>query len=276
MTVTHDPAASALPSALPSGHAAAAAVADIAVLTGRNLRRLIRVPTLLVFATLQPVLFVLLFSATFSGAIQPPGVTRYIDYLLPGLFVLSLGFGASQTAVAIADDLGSGMIDRFRALPTAASGVLLGRVIADAARNLFVVALMVAVATPLGFRFHTGAGQALAAVALAVAVGVAFSWLNLLLGLVVGDTESAGLAGLFPVIILVFTSSTLVPVATMPGWLQTFAAHQPVTATVDALRALTLGGPTGQPILEALAWIAGLLAVTVPLTLLRYRRATTP
>lgn len=256
------------------GHAAAAAITDVAVITGRNLRRLMRVPTLMVLATLQPVLFVLLFSATFSGAIHPPGITRYIDYLLPGLFVLALGFGASQTAVAIADDLGSGMIDRFRALPTAASAVLLGRVLADAVRNLFVIALMIAVATPLDFRFHTGIGAAVAAAALAVAVGVTLSWLNLLLGLMVGNAESAGLAGLFPLIILVFTSSTLVPVATMPGWLQTFAAHQPVTATVDALRALTLGGPTSGPVQEALAWIAALLAVTVPLTIVRYRRTT--
>jgi ABC-2 type transport system permease protein/oleandomycin transport system permease protein len=222
----------------------------------------------------QPVLLVLLFAATFSGAIHPPGVIRYIDYLLPGLFVLALGFGASQTAVAIADDLSSGMIDRFRALPTTATAVLAGRVIADAVRNLFVVALMIAVATPLGFRFHTGPSAVLAVIALAVAVGVAFSWLNLLLGLMVGDAESAGLAGLFPVIILVFTSSTLVPVATMPGWLQTFAAHQPVTATVDALRALTLGGPTSGPVLEALAWITGLIAVTAPLAIARYRRTT--
>lgn len=103
---------------------------------------------------------------------------------------------------------------------------------------------------------------------------MAFSWLNMLIGLAVRDAESAGLAGLFPVVILVFTSSTLVPVNTMPGWLQVFANHQPVTATVDALRVLSLGGPTTRLVLEALAWIAGLLAIAVPLTTARYRRTT--
>jgi ABC transporter DrrB family efflux protein len=250
------------------------AAQDITTLTGRNLRRLVRVPTLIAFATLQPALFVLLFTYAFGGAIHAPGVTRYIDYLLPGLFVLAIGFGASQTGVAIADDLASGMVDRFRSLPIADSAVLVGRAAADAVRNLFVVSLMIAIATPLGFRFHAGPAAALAAVALAVGVGTAFSWLNLLAGLAVRDAESAGLAGLFPVVILVFTSSTLVPVATMPGWLQAFAAHQPVTATVDALRALCLGGPTTRPVLEALAWIAALLALAVPLAVTRYHHAT--
>jgi ABC-2 type transport system permease protein/oleandomycin transport system permease protein len=247
---------------------------SIATITARNLRRLVRVPTLLVLATVQPVLFVLLFTYAFGGAIHPPGVARYIDYLLPGLFVLAIGFGASQTGVAIADDLASGMIDRFRSLPIASAAVLAGRVAADAVRNLFVVALMIAVGSAIGFRFHAGPAAGLGAVALAVAVGLAFSWLNLLLGLLVRNPESAGLAGLFPVIILVFTSSTLVPVGTMPGWLQAFANVNPVTVFVDALRVLCLGGPAVTRVLEALAWIAGLLVATVPAAILRYRHTT--
>jgi ABC transporter DrrB family efflux protein len=258
-----------------TGRAApATALANVATIAGRNLRRLVRVPTLIAFATVQPMLFVVLFSSVFGGAMQPPGVAHYIDYLLPGLFVLAIGFGASQTGVAIAEDLASGMIDRFRALPIAAGAVLAGRVAADAVRNLFVVALMIAVGSAMGFRFHAGPAAALAAVALAVAVGLAFSWLNLLLGLLVRNPESAGLAGLFPVIILVFTSSTLVPVATMPAWLQAFANVNPVTALVDALRVLCLGGPAVRPVLEALAWIGGLLVVTAPAAILCYRRAT--
>ena len=209
-------------------------LANTATITGRNLRRLVRVPTLLVFATVQPVLFVLLFTYAFGGAIHVPGVARYIDYLLPGIFVLAIGFGASQTGVAIAEDLATGMIDRFRSLPITGAAVLAGRVAADALRNLFVVALMIAVGAAIGFRFHAGPAAALAAVALAVAAGLAFSWLNLLLGLLVRDPESAGLAGLFPVIILFFTSSTLVPVATMPGWLQAFAKANPITVITGA------------------------------------------
>jgi len=247
---------------------------DTAIITGRNLRRLVRVPTLLVFATVQPVLFVVLFTYAFGGAIHVPGVARYIDYLLPAIFVLAIGFGASQTGVAIAEDLSAGMIDRFRSLPISSGAVLAGRVAADALRNLFVVGLMIAVGTALGFRFHAGSAAALAAVALAVVTGLVFSWLNLLLGLAVRDPESAGLAGLFPVIILFFTSSALVPVATMPGWLQAFARANPVTVITGALRVLCLGGPTVRPVLQAAAWAAALLVITVPAAINRYRHAT--
>ena len=252
----------------------APALVSTATITGRNLRRLVRVPTLLVFATVQPVLFVLLFTYAFGGAIHVAGVTRYIDYLLPGIFVLAIGFGASQTGVAIAEDLTTGMIDRFRSMPITAAAVLGGRVAADALRNLFVVGLMIAVGSAVGFRFHAGPAAALAAVALAVAAGVTFSWLNLLLGLAVRDPESAGLAGLFPIIILFFTSSALVPVATMPGWLQAFAKANPITVITGALRALCLGGPATRPAIEASAWLLGLLAVTIPAAIARYRCAT--
>jgi ABC transporter DrrB family efflux protein len=248
-------------------------LASIATITGRNLRRLIRVPTLLVLATVQPVLFVLLFTYAFGGAIHVPGVTHYIDYLLPGIIVLAIGFGASQTGVAIAEDLITGMVDRFRSLPISAAAVLGGRVVADAIRNLFVAGLMIAVAAAAGFRFHAGPAAALAAVALAATAGLAFSWVNLLLGLTVRDPESAGLAGLFPIIILFFTSSALVPVATMPGWLQAFAKANPITVITGALRALCLGGPTARPALEAGAWLLGVLAITIPAAIARYRHA---
>jgi ABC transporter DrrB family efflux protein len=250
------------------------ALANIATVTGRNLHRLVRVPTLIAFATVQPVMFVLLFTYAFGGAIHPPGVGRYIDYLLPGIFVLAIAFGASQTGVAIADDLTSGMIDRFRALPMARSALLAGRTVADAVRNLFVLGLMTAVGVAIGFRFHAGPAAALAAIGLALAVGVAFSWINGLLGLLVRDAESAGLAGLLGVIPLIFTSSTFVPVATMPGWLQAFARVNPITVTVDAMRALCLGGPTANHVWQALAWIGAALAVTVPAAIIRYRHTT--
>jgi ABC transporter DrrB family efflux protein len=263
-------------STVPLRRAAASglALANTGTITARNLRRLTRVPTLMALATIQPILLVVLFTYGIGGAVRVPGVTHYIDYLLPGVFVLAIGFGASQTGVAVAEDLASGMIDRFRSLPITSGSVLAGRVAADAVRNLLVVGLMIAVGSAIGFEFHAGPAAALAAVSLAVAAGIAFSWLNLLLGIVVRDPETAGLAGLFPVIILTFTSSTLVPVATMPGWLQAFAKINPITVMVDALRALCLGGPTARPVSEALAWIGGLLLVTVPLAISRYRHAT--
>lgn len=247
---------------------------NVGIVTGRNLLRLVRVPTLIAFATVQPALFVLLFTNVFGGAVDPAGAGQYIDYVLPGLFVLAIGFGASQTGVAVAEDLSTGMIDRFRSLPIGNVSALVGRVVADALRNLFVVGLMIALGSAIGFRFHAGPAAAVALVTLAVAIGLAFSSLNLYLGLLVRDAESAGLAGLFPVIILVFTSSTLVPVATMPGWLQAFAKVNPITIVVDALRVLTLGGPTTKPLLQAVAWVAGLLVVTGPVAVHRYRRTT--
>jgi len=187
--------------------------------------------------------------------------------------VLAIGFGASQTGVAVAADLASGMIDRFRALPTAGISVLAGRAAADAIRNLLATGIMIAVGSAIGFRFHAGFGAALAAIGLAIATGLAFSWLNILLGLQIRDPESAGLAGLFPVIIGVFTSSTLVPVGTMPGWLQAVARLNPITAVADALRVLCLGGPATRPVTEGFTWIAALLVITVPLATGRYRHA---
>jgi ABC transporter DrrB family efflux protein len=247
---------------------------NVATVTGRNLRRLVRIPTLIAFATVQPIMFVLLFTYAWGGAIDPPGGIRYIDYALSGIWVLSIAFGASQTGVAVADDLTTGMIDRFRALPMARSALLAGRTVADAVRNLFVLALMTGVAHLIGFRFHAGPTAALAAVGLALAAGVAFSWIFALLGLLVRDPESAGNGGLLAVVPLIFTSSTFVPVSTFPDWLQTFANLNPITDIVDALRALCLGGPTATPVWQALAWIAGLLVVTVTAAVLRYRRIT--
>ena len=249
-------------------------VTDVLTITGRNLRRLTRVPTLIAFATVQPIMFVLLFTYAWGGAVRPPGVAHYIDYLLPGIFVLAIAFGASQTAVAIADDLTTGMIDRFRALPMARSAVLAGRTAADAVRNLFVLTLMTGVGSLIGFRFHAGPAAALATIGLALAIGLAFSWIFALLGLLVRDPESAGIGGLLAIIPLIFTSSTFVPIATMPGWLQAFAKINPITLTVDALRALCLGGPTATHVWQSLAIIGLLLAFTMPAAVLRYRHTT--
>ncbi|MCI0690303.1 MAG: ABC transporter permease [Sporichthyaceae bacterium] len=249
-------------------------LSNVATVTGRNLRRLVRVPTLIAFATVQPILFVLLFNYAWGGAIHPPGVDRYIDFALPGIWVLSIAFGASQTGVALADDLATGMIDRFRALPMARSAVLAGRTAADAVRNLFVLGLMTGVAYAIGFRFHAGPAAAFGAMGLAVLIGVAFSWIFALLGLLVRDAESAGIGGQLAVIPLIFTSSTFVPVATFPGWLQAFAEINPITVTVDALRVLCLGGPTAGPVWHALAWIGAVLVLAVPAAVIRYRHTT--
>jgi ABC-2 type transport system permease protein len=249
-------------------------VSDAMVMTRRNLIRYMRIPTLLVFSTVQPIMFVLLFVYVFGGAVSrslPHGV-KYVDFLMPGIFVQTVVFGATQTGVGLAEDLSKGMIDRFRSLPMARSAVLAGRTLGDAVRNTFVVILMTIVGMLVGFRFHTNVVAALAALVLVVGFGFAFSWISATIGLAVHDVESAQTAGFLWVFPLVFASSVFVPIQTLPGWLQAFARINPITNTANAMRALILGGPTLRPVLYALAWIVGILAVFMPFATRMYRK----
>jgi ABC transporter DrrB family efflux protein len=247
-------------------------VSDALAVTGRNLLRYRRIPTLLLFSTIQPVMFVLLFAYVFGGAIDIPGVD-YINYLMPGIFAQTVIFGSTQTGVALADDLQKGIVDRFRSLPMARSAVLAGRTLSDSVRNLFVVLLMTGVGTLIGFRFQGGLLGALACIALALGFGFAFMWISAFIGLSVRDVESAQAAGFVWVFPLVFASSAFVPTRTMPAALQAFARVQPVSVTVDAMRGLALGTATTGDVLAALAWIGGILAVFVPLAVRGYQRA---
>jgi len=249
-----------------------AAVRDAVAVAGRNIIAYRRVPQLLVFSTIQPVIFVLMFRYVFGGAISVPGVP-YVDFLMPGIFVQTVVFGAVGTAIGLSTDVKSGLLERFRALPMARSAVLAGRTLADLARNVFVVALMAAVGFAVGFRVHTDALHLLAALLLLLLFGYVMSWVFALVGLAVGDPETAQAAA-FPVLApLVFASSAFVPVSSMPGWLQIFANHQPVSVTASAVRALVLGGPTASDVLQSVAWCAGILLVFAPLAVWRYRRA---
>ncbi|MDP9388620.1 MAG: ABC transporter permease [Actinomycetota bacterium] len=248
------------------------AVADTLAVAGRNLRTIVRVPQLLVFSTIQPVIFVLLFRYAFGGAIDTPGV-RYVDYLLPGIFAQTVAFGAMGTGVGLADDLHKGFIERFRSLPMARSAVLGGRIVSDLVRNAFVVALMCAVGFAVGFRVHTGVVPFLGGLVVLLLFSCSLSVVFALIGLSVRNAESAQAAA-FPMLApLVFASSAFVPVATMPGWLQVVAERQPVTAVVDAVRALSVGGPTAGPVLASLAWTVAIVVVFAPLAVRRYRRA---
>jgi ABC-2 type transport system permease protein/oleandomycin transport system permease protein len=241
-------------------------------LTWRYLIHYRRVPQLLVFSTIQPVIFVLLFRYVFGGAIRIPGVP-YVDYLIPGIFVQTAVFGAIAAAIGLAADLKTGVIERFHSLPMARSALLVGRTTADLTRNVFVTILMAAVGFAVGFRVHTNALAFVAGLAVLLFFGYAMSWIFATVGLAVGDPETAQAAA-FPVMApLVFASSAFVPVDTMPGWLQVFAEHQPVSVTASAVRALVLGGPTASYVLQSLAWSAGLLMVFAPLAVRRYRRA---
>jgi ABC transporter DrrB family efflux protein len=248
-------------------------VNDALAMTWRNLLRYVRLPQLLVFSTVQPVMFVLLFTYVFGGAIQVPE-EQYVNFLIPGVLVQAVVFGSTQTGIGLADDLSRGMIDRFRSLPMARSAVLAGRTLSDAVRNAFVVLLMVGVGLAVGFRPQTGAFELLAALGLAVLFGFAFSWISATVGLLVRNVEAAQAGGFIWVFPLVFASSVFVPVESMPAWLRAFAEVNPITATADALRALALGGPAARSIALSIAWSAGILAVFVPLAVARYRRAT--
>jgi ABC transporter DrrB family efflux protein len=248
-------------------------VRDALAIAGRNLIAYRRVPQLLVFSTIQPVIFVLLFRYVFGGAVRSvPGVP-YVDFLIPGIFVQTTVFGAIAAAIGLATDLKSGLLERFRSLPMARSAVLVGRTTADLARNVFVVTLMAAVGFAVGFRVHTNAISFLAGMVLVLAFGYAMSWIFATVGLAVGDPETAQAAA-FPVMApLVFASSAFIPVSTMPGWLQPFAEHQPVSVTASAVRALAIGGPATSEVLQSLAWDVGILVVFAPIAVWHYRRA---
>jgi ABC-2 type transport system permease protein len=254
-----------------AGARAAAAFRDTADVAWRNLLSLSRTPQALIFATIQPVIFVLLFRYAFGGAIHVPGVD-YVDYLMPGIFAQTVCFGAVGTAVGLSADLRSGLLVRFRTLPMARIAVLGGRTAADLARNLVVVAVMTGVGFAAGFRSANGAAGLLAALGLVVAFAYAISWGFAALGLRVSDPEAAQAAGVPVMFLLVFTSSAFVPLGSMPGWLQAIGAHQPVNVLVNAERALILGGPAAHDVLIAVAWIAGILAAFALLAARIYAR----
>ena len=249
----------------------ASAVRDIRTITGRNVRRIRRTPRLLLVSSIQPVLFVLTFRYVFGGSLHVPGMS-YIDYLLPGTLVTATLMGAT-TAVAMATDLAGGMIDRFKSLPIARSAVLAGRCTADLVRTVLVIAVVLAAGLIAGFRFETPPAANLAALGLAVATGFSFIWLYALIGLIARDPETAQLGGVLTMMPLLFGSSVFVRVQTLPGWLQVFARYQPVTVTVDAVRALCEGGPTLHLVVGAAAWIIGLVGACGLFSVAIYRRS---
>jgi ABC transporter DrrB family efflux protein len=256
---------------MPSTYRLVWTIPDTLVIARRNLLRFVRLPQLLIFSTVQPVMLLLLFNYVFGGAINAGGLS-YIQFLLPGFLVQIVVFGSAQTSVGLAEDLSRGMIDRFRSLPMARSAVLAGRTLADTLRYTFLVLLMIGVGSIIGFRFHNGIPFAVAAVMLSVLFGFAFTWISAFIGMSVKDVETAQVAGFVWIFPIVFASSMFVPVETMPGWLQAFAKINPVTATTDTVRALSLGGEIITPLWKSLAWIGGILLVFLPMAVRRYRR----
>ena len=254
----------------------ARALHDGWVVARRNLKHFTRKPRLLVFSTIQPVMFVLLFAFVFDGAIRgalPDGFSSYLAFVMPGIFVQSTTFRMTQTAVGLAEDLERGVIDRIRSMPVARSAVLVGRTGADLVRGFAVIALMVACGMLVGFRFERGLPAALASLAIVGLFGYAFSWVFAYVALRVPGAEATQAAAFVAAFPLTFVSSVFVPTETYSiAWLATIARWSPVTAAADAARGLAVAGPVAEPLLRTLVWSSVLLAVFIPLSVARFRR----
>jgi ABC-2 type transport system permease protein/oleandomycin transport system permease protein len=252
---------------------------DSMVLAKRSILATLRVPELIVFVAIQPVMFVLLFRYVFGGAIQVPG-GQYVNFLMPGIFVQTVAFGGVITGIGLAEDMHRGLIDRFRSLPMSSSVVVTGRTVADLARNLFTVVIMLIVGFLVGFRPAGTVFEFVLGILVLMGFSFAFSWISAFIGLMVRSVEAAQSGGFIWLFPLTFASSAFVPVSTMPSWLQTFARHNPVSVLADALRGLFHVNPALTPadtqaaLIQSVLWILGILLVFIPLSIVRYRHTT--
>ncbi|HSX23865.1 MAG TPA: ABC transporter permease [Candidatus Saccharimonadales bacterium] len=255
--------------------AIASEISDTWTITKRNLLRYVRLPRLLVFSSIQPIMFLVLFNYVFGGAVRIGAVPggKYINFLLPGLLAQVVMFGAIQTGIGLADDMSRGIVDRFRSLPMSRAAVMAGRTLSDTIRNLVVIGIMIGVGSLMGFRFQHGALNAVGMIGVLLLYGFAFSWIAAVIGMASGDTETAQLAGFLMVFPLTFASAVFVPTQNMPGWLQAFANNQPVTHVVTAARELALGIPGNGAVWKIALWAIGILIVFVPLATNRYKRS---
>lgn len=248
-------------------------VTDVWLMAQRNLKRILRSPDVLVmYAVVQPVMFILLFVFVFGGAIQVPG-GDYTQFFVPGIFVQMIVFTAvAIVTVGVAEDMQRGAMDRFRSLPMSRASILIGRVGSEVLRNVIALAVMIVCGVIIGFRFHGDLGQILGGFALLLLFGFSFSWLGAVAGLLLRSVEAAQsgmLAWLFP---FAFISSIYVPVDSMPGWLGAYAANSPVTLITDTLRAWFNGQDAGSAPWLSAAWSVGMILVLVPIAVLRLRR----
>ena len=248
------------------------ALRDFGGVAKRNLLRSIRTPQLVLYAV-QPIMMLLLFRYVFGGAIKVPG-GDYTDFVVPAIWLLTVLVGGMTSAIGIAEDLKSGMIDRFRSLPMARSAVLTGRSLTDLIRSILSLAIMVGLGVAVGFRFHTDAGRILVGMVLILAFGYSFSWMNTAIGISAKDPESAQNASTGPTFLLLFASNAIVPASTLPGWLQPFARNQPLGVTTTAVRELFEGGgAAAHDAWVSLAWSAGITVVFFLTSYALYQRA---
>ncbi|GAB2455583.1 ABC transporter permease [Xylanimonas ulmi] len=246
---------------------------DAATLTGRSLRHIARSPDTIITTALMPIAFLLLFVYVLGGAIETGASVPYVTYLLPGILVITVASGVSYTGYRLFQDLQGGIVERFRSMPIAPPAVLWAHVLTSLVANVLSLAIVVAVATLMGFRSGAGVGGWLAVFGVMVVFTLALTWLAVLAGLTAKSIDGAT-AFSYPLIFLPFLSSAFVPTGTMPGPVRWFAQHQPVTAIVDALRAIFAGEPVGAAIWIALGWLGAVLIVGYACATLAYRRRT--
>ena len=247
-------------------------MSDALTLSGRCLRLSRRNVEAVLTSLMLPIMLMLLFVYLFGGAIET-GTEKYVTYVVPGLLLLCAGYGASVTAVSVCHDMTGGIVDRFRSLDVGGAAVLAGHVTASVVRNAASTVLVLGVGVLVGFRPHASALDWLGAAAMLLAFVVALSWFAAVIGLLAKTPEGAS-GFTFFVMFLPYPSSAFVPVHTMPGWIQGFATHQPVTPVIETLRSLLLGTPAGANPWQAVAWCAGILAVSVALSAALFRRRT--
>ena len=257
-------------------------LADGAVMTKRNLLKIGRLPDLLVFSTIQPIMFVLLFAYIFGSAIELPGMS-YREFLLPGIFVQTVIFGATITGAGLADDIKKGIIERFRSLPISSSAVLIGRTTSDLLNNLLVVLIMSATGLLVGWRIRSSFLEALGGFALLLGFAYAFSWVMATVGLSVKSVEVVQNASFILIFPLTFIANTFVPMDNFPAPLKAFASWNPVSALTLAVRELfgntnpLFPAPDSWPLqnakLVSVVWIVLILAIFIPLAIRAYKKA---
>jgi ABC transporter DrrB family efflux protein len=254
-----------------SHQGAGAALSDAVTMIDRSVRLMRRNVDTLFVSILLPLLMMALFVYVFGGAISTG--TEYINYVVPGILLLTTGYGASNTAMAVADDMNSGMIDRLRSLPIRSFAVLTGHVTASIARNAVSTAIVIVASLAMGFRPAAGPADWLAAIGLMLLYVLALSWLATALGVIAKSVESASALSFF-MLFLPYLSSAFVPPETMPSWLQPISEHQPITPVIETVRGFLIGTPMGDNGWIALAWCTGLLLFSVTLATTLYRRRT--
>jgi ABC-2 type transport system permease protein len=245
-------------------------VGDTAVLTGRTLRHVTRSVDTIITTAIMPIAMMLLFVYVLGGAIET-GSDHYVDYMLPGILLITIASGVAYTAARLFGDLSSGIFERFQSMPIPRSSVLWAHVLTSLAANVVSLVIVVGVALLIGFRSGAGVAAWLAVAAILVLFTLAMTWIAVIAGLSAGTLEGAG-AFSYPLIFLPFISSAFVPTDTMPGPVRVFAEHQPVTSIVNTLRALLAEQPVGHDVWTALGWCVGILVVAYVAAMVTYRR----